>query len=123
LSNYTYRCVEQCNPDLSGSEIIEQDDELEGHAPGGHSEPSDAGTPGSGADGDESDEDGEEGEADDDIDEELAAEFDRELEGEDEDEDDEEDEDEDDETRMRRLPISSSRCARRKQRSPVRAIR
>ncbi|KAN0112058.1 TAFII55 protein conserved region domain containing protein [Russula decolorans] len=84
------------------------DDGLEGQTPGGHSEPGDAGTPG-GGDGDERDEDGEDGEADGDIDEELAAELDRVLEGEDD------DEDEDDETqRARQLlnegsPISSSR--------------
>ena len=101
--------LENVNPDLSDSEFIEQDDGLEAQTPGGHSEPGDAGTPG-GADGDESDEDGEGGETDGDIDEELAAELDRELEGEDEDEDDEdesddedeEDEDEDDETQQAR---------------------
>jgi len=101
--------LDNVNPDLSDSEFIEQDDGLEGQTPGGHSEPGDAGTPG-GGDGDESDEDGEDGEADGDIDEELAAELDRELEGEDEDEDDEdesededeEDEDEDDETQQAR---------------------
>jgi hypothetical protein len=113
--------LDNVNPDLSDSEFIEQDDGLEGQTPGGHSEPGDAGTPG-GGDGDERDEDGEDGEADGDIDEELAAELDRVLEGEDD------DEDEDDETqRARQLlnegsPISSSRCARRKQRSPVREI-
>jgi transcription initiation factor TFIID subunit 7 len=101
--------LDNVNPDLSDSEFIEQDDGLEGQTSGGHSEPGDAGTPG-GGDGDESDEDGEDGEADGDIDEELAAELDRELEGEDEDEDDEdesededeEDEDEDDETQQAR---------------------
>jgi transcription initiation factor TFIID subunit 7 len=90
--------LDNVNPDLSDSEFIEQDNGLEPQTPGGHSEPGDAGTPGGGADGDESDEDGEDGEADGDIDEELAAELDRELEGEDGDEDDEdESEDEDDE--------------------------
>jgi transcription initiation factor TFIID subunit 7 len=92
--------LDNVNPDLSDSEFIELDDGLDAQTPGGHSEPGDAGTPGGGADGDDSDEDGEEGEADGDIDEELAAELDRELEGDDEDEDDEdesEDEDEDDE--------------------------
>ena len=102
--------LDNVNPDLSDSEFVEQDDGLEAQTPGGHSEPGDAGTPGGGADGDGSDEDGEDGEADGDIDEELAAELDRELEGDDEDEDDEdesddedeEDEDEDDETQQAR---------------------
>jgi transcription initiation factor TFIID subunit 7 len=102
--------LENVNPDLSDSEFIELDDALEAQTPGAHSEPGDAGTPRGGADGDDSDEDGEDGEAEGDIDEELAAELDRELEGEDEDEDDEdesededeEDEDEDDETQQAR---------------------
>jgi transcription initiation factor TFIID subunit 7 len=106
--------LDNVNPDLSDSEFIEQDNGLGRHTPGGHSEPGDAGTPGGGADGDESDEDGEDGEADGDIDEELAAELDRELEGEDEDDDDEdesededeEDEDEDDETQQARQLIN-----------------
>jgi transcription initiation factor TFIID subunit 7 len=65
--------LDNVNPDLSDSELIEQDEELEAQTPRGHSEPGHAGIPGEGADGDESDEEGEEGEADDDIDEELAA--------------------------------------------------
>ena len=92
--------LDNVNPDLSDSEFIELDNGLDAQTPGAHSEPGDAGTPGGGADGDDSDEDGEDGEADGDIDEELAAELDRELEGDDDDEDDEdesEDEDEDDE--------------------------
>lgn len=91
---------------MSDSEFIEPDDALEPQTPGAHSEHGDAGTPGGG--GDESS-DGEDG-ADGDIDEELAAELDRELEGDEEDEDDEdesededeEDEDEDDETQQAR---------------------
>ena len=98
--------MDNVNPDLSDSEFIEPDDALEPQTPGAHSEHGDAGTPGGG--GDESSE-GEDG-ADGDIDEELAAELDRELEGdedEDDDEDesedeDEEDEDEDDETQQAR---------------------
>jgi transcription initiation factor TFIID subunit 7 len=88
--------LDNVNPDLSDSEFIEQDDELEAQTPRGHSEPGHAGIPGQGADGDESDEDGDEGEADGDIDEELSTELGCKLEGEDKDEDDE-DEDEDDE--------------------------
>jgi len=97
--------LENVNPDLSDSEFIEMDDPLEAQTPGAHSEAGDAATPGGGADGDDSD-DGEEGEADGDIDEELAAELDRELEGEDDDEeeeeesDDEEEEDEDEDDEM-----------------------
>jgi transcription initiation factor TFIID subunit 7 len=101
---YNLDVWDNVNPDLSDSEFIEQDDGLEAQTPGGHSEPGDTGTPGGGADGDESEEDGEDGEADGDIDEELAAEFDRELEGEDDEDEsedeDEEDEDEDDETQQ-----------------------
>jgi transcription initiation factor TFIID subunit 7 len=74
--------LDNVNPDLSDSEFIEQDDELEAQTPRGHSEPGHAGIPGEGADGDESYEDGDEGEADGDIDEELSTELDREPEGE-----------------------------------------
>jgi transcription initiation factor TFIID subunit 7 len=99
--------LDNVNPDLSDSEFIEPDYAIEPQTPGAHSEHGDAGTPGGGADGDSSDEDGG---ADGDIDEELAAELDRELEGDEEDEDDEdesededeEDEDEDDETQQAR---------------------
>jgi transcription initiation factor TFIID subunit 7 len=98
--------LDNVNPDLSDSEFIEPDDAIEPQTPGAHSEHGDAGTPGGG--GDESSEDGDG--ADGDIDEELAAELDRELEGDEEDEDDEdesededeEDEDEDDETQQAR---------------------
>jgi len=98
--------LDNVNPDLSDSEFIEPDDALEPQTPGAHSEHGDGGTPGGG--GDESS-DGDGG-ADGDIDEELAAELDRELEGDEDDEDDEdesededeEDEDEDDETQQAR---------------------
>ncbi|KAN0140962.1 TAFII55 protein conserved region domain containing protein [Lactarius tabidus] len=101
-----YEVLDNVNPDLSDSEFIEPDDAIEPQTPGAHSEHGDTGTPGGG--GDESSEDGDG--ADGDIDEELAAELDRELEGDEEDEDDEdesededeEDEDEDDETQQAR---------------------
>ncbi|KAH9035500.1 TAFII55 protein conserved region-domain-containing protein [Lactarius pseudohatsudake] len=102
-----YEVLDNVNPDLSDSEFIEPDYPLEPQTPGAHSEHGDGGTPGGGGDGDDSS-DGEG--ADGDIDEELAAELDRELEGDEEDEDDEdesededeEDEDEDDETQQAR---------------------
>ena len=86
--------LDNVNPDLSDSEFIEQDDELEAQTPRGHSEPGHAGIPGQGADGDESDEDGDEGEADGDIDEELFTELDREPKGEDDEDESEDDGDE-----------------------------
>ncbi len=95
---------------MSDSEFIDVDIQ-EAQTPGAHSEPGDSGTPGGGADGDESSQ-GEDGGAEGDIDEELAAELDRELEGEDDEDEDEdeeesedeeeEDEDEDDETQQAR---------------------
>ncbi|KAI0273305.1 TAFII55 protein conserved region-domain-containing protein [Gloeopeniophorella convolvens] len=92
-----YEVLENVNPDLSDSEFVEQDGVMEAQTPGAHSEPGDAGTPGGGADGGSSDEEDEDAEADGDIDEELAMELDRELEGDDEEEDDDDESEEEDE--------------------------
>lgn len=89
--------LENVNPDLSDSELIEQE-ALDAPTPA-VSDMGDAQTPGDIGEGDESDESAEnEEEGDGDIDEELAAELDLALENEDDDEGDDEDEDDDDES-------------------------
>ncbi|KDR73499.1 hypothetical protein GALMADRAFT_251208 [Galerina marginata CBS 339.88] len=114
-SEVKYDVLENVNPDLSDSELIEQDMPLDAPTPA-ISDLGDAQTPGDLGEGDEDEEsvENEGEEADGDIDEELAAELDLALEneddegnGDDEDEDEseeEESEDEDDEdTQARKL--------------------
>jgi len=96
-----YDILENVNPDLSDSEFIEREEQLEATTPGPlGSEAGDAPTPGPDmVDGEVDEGEGEEAEPEGDIDEELAAELDLALGDEEEsgEEDEDEDEDEDEE--------------------------
>ncbi|KAF8969845.1 TAFII55 protein conserved region-domain-containing protein [Flammula alnicola] len=98
-SEVKYDILENVNPDLSDSELIEQDAPLDAPTPA-VSDLGDAYTPGDIGEGDEDDEsvENEEEEGEGDIDEELAAELDLALENEEGEEGDGDDEDEDDES-------------------------
>lgn len=87
--------MENVNPDLSDSEFIERDEQLDAPTPAVGSDLGDAPTPG--GDLGDGDEEGDEEEEEGDIDEELAAELDLAL-GDEDDERDEEEEEEEEES-------------------------